>query len=590
MLAATLAYLLSLSCPAESAINILEKSKRLYQAEKYDSTIIVLRNYLRKNGKDAKTEHLVPLLVEALVRKGEFTAVHRLSSMYRTRFPQATYIPRMWYVEGVAFAKEEKFPQAVNAFSAALNAGISKTLDSLIISNTEKIGKYMATDEFTELASQNLNEQVGEIVRFYEISKLVAIGQFAKAENSAETFRQRFPRSRYGNDLSRMMGQAKEAQKQIIQIGILAPVSGEEEEIGKKIVLGAQLAIAQLQPQNGQSIKTVVMDTRGNMIATVQKTRELLDQHKISIIIGPVLSQTATVAAAMLMNRPAVMISPTATDEGIAEISDNIFQMNVTIGVLGRRIARYAIDNLSIKEFVILAPQTPYGRILAESFKDEVKNRQSEIITEEYYKEGVNDYRENFQNIRKKLLMRHLERLAIERGTDFSGTISRRDSILYADSTLGVGGLFIPGDAEDIVMLAPQVMFNRVRTQLLGSSGWHQQKVITDGKKYVTNAVVSTSFEVDQAVRDWTDFVKLYKLKYNGEPDRTAALGYDAAALVMKAIQETGSDDPERIKKALTQTSRYQGLSGMISFEEGRRANSESAIYKISADGFVRLQ
>ena len=326
------------------------------------------------------------------------------------------------------------------------------------------------------------------------------------------------------------------------------------------------------------------------MISAVEKTKELLDQHKVSVFVGPVLSQTATVTAAMLMNRPAVMISPTATDEGIADIGDNIFQMNVTIGVLGRKIARYAIENLSIKDFVIMAPETQYGHLLAASFKDEVQKHNLEIVAEEYFEEGANDYRENFLNIRHKLLIRHFEKLAVEKGTDFNGEITHRDSLLYADSTFSVGGFFMPADAEDIVMLAPQVMFHRIRTQLLGSSGWYQKKVITDGRKYVTNAVISTSFEPDPASQDWIDFVKAYKSRYNAEPDRIAALGYDAAALVMNAIKEAGSDDPVRVREILARTNRYKGLSGIISFEDGRRTNCETAVYKISAADFVRVQ
>ena len=58
----------------------------------------------------------------------------------------------------------------------------------------------------------------------------------------------------------------------------------------------------------------------------------------------------------------------------------------------------------------------------------------------------------------------------------------------------------------------------------------------------------------------------------------------------MKSIRKTGGDDPGRIQEVLSRVNRYQGLSGVISFEKGRRANNESAVYKISEDGFVRVQ
>ncbi|MBN1760871.1 MAG: ABC transporter substrate-binding protein [Chitinispirillaceae bacterium] len=572
------------------ATTTLDRSIRLYQEGKYDSTITVIRNYLRRSGQKEQSEQLVPLVTEALVRQGEYVSAHRLFSMFRIRYPQSPFIARLWYVEGVALAREEKFAEAITAFSMALTIGVSPELESLVIENTRKICPRLANEEFMELSSRDLDGRLLEIVKFYEVEQLISIGQFGKAQSSADEFRTRFPRSRYFSSLRDLMDRAREAQKSTTQIGILAPVSGDEAEIGKRVVQGVQLAIAELQPPGGQTVKSVILDTRGSMIATAKKTKELLDEHKVSLVVGPVLSQTATVTAAMLIDKPAVMISPTATDEGIADIGNNIFQMNVTIGVLGRKIARYAIENLAIKEFVIMAPQTPYGEILARSFKEELAKRNLDVVAEEYFEEGANDYREQFNRIRHKLLVRHLERVAIERGTDFKGTISRRDSILYLDSTLAVGGFFMPADAEDVVMLAPQVIFHRIRTQLLGSSGWHQEKVIKDGKRYVLNTMISTSFDLDQNRKEWQTFAKNYKSRFNSEPDRIAALGYDAAAMIMKAIRETGSDNPDRIRDVLSKTTRYQGLSGVVSFEPDRHANSESAVYKITNDGFVRVQ
>ncbi len=516
-------------------------------------------------------------------------SARRLFSMFRLKYPQSPFIPRLWYLEGIALAKEEKYPEAVSAFSMAHRSGVSPRLDSLIIVNTEKICIHMALEEFTELEKRDIDRDLLEVVRFYEIGKFVSLGYFIKAQSSAEEFKKTYPKSRYIPELRDLLLRADQAQKKTIQIGLLAPVSGEEEEVGRQVVQGAQLAISRLQPFNGQTVKCVVLDTRGNMIITAQKTKELLDQHKVSVIIGPVLSQTATVTAAMLLEKPTVMISPTATEEGISDMGNNIFQMNVTLGVLGRRIARYAVENLSIRDFAILAPQSAYGKILAENFKNELKKNNLDLVAEEYYQEGANDFREPIQNIRNKLLLRHFERLSVEQSSNFRGVITRRDSILYSDSTMEVGGLFIPGEADDIVMLAPQIVFHRIRTQILGSSGWHNQKVIKEGKRYVVNAVFSTSFDLDPNRKEWTEFVKIYKSRYNAEADRVSALGYDAAALIMKAIRECNGDNPSCIREILTNTARYEGLSGIISFEEGRRANSECAVYKVTEGGFVRI-
>lgn len=582
--------LMAVQQPAYGSTAILDKSVKLYSEGKYDSTILVVRKYLRTYGKDALSERLVPLVTEALVRRGDYRSAQRLITMYRIKFTNSPFLPRLWYIEGVILAKEEKYPSAIAAFSMAMKQGVTPLIDSLIFRNTEKIGKHLTSEEFTQLSQRSIHNDLQEILRYYEIEKLVSLGQFVMAQSRADDFRADYPRSRYDGALRTLASRAKEGQKGVIQIGLLAPVSGNEGEIGKSVVQGAQLAIERLQPQNGQVVKSIVLDTKGNMIETARKTSELLNQHKVSLIVGPVLSQTATVTAAMLVGKKAIMLSPTATDEGIADLSQNCYQMNVTIGVLGRKIARYAIENLAIKDFAIMAPRTAYGEILANSFKDELLKRNVELVAEVYFEEGGNDFTAQFKGLRSKLLARHLERLTADRGVEFSGVVSRSDSIRYLDSTLSVGGLFIPADADDVVMLAPQVFFNRIKTQMLGSNGWHTQKVIDDGKRYVGNAMIATSFDVDESGKVWLDFKKAYKNRYNTDPDRIAALGYDAAALIMRAVRESGGDDPEKVGEQLLKTDKYSGLSGVVTFDRTSRANSEAAVYKITESGFVRVQ
>ncbi len=566
-----------------------DKAVELYKQGKYDSTIAVGRSYLKKYGKNPESEKMVPLIIEALIRKEKYASAYRLFSMFRQKFPQSVFLPRLYYVTGIGLAKEEKYQQAITSFSSALEAGVSKTIDSLILSNTEKICKQLTSNEFEILSTMPLNMKILEVIKFNEIANFSAIGQFTKAQNYAEEFRNVYPRSVYDSKIRELISLAQQKQRGVVQIGVLVPISGDEAEIGKSVYQGVQLAVDQANQMNGLTAKTIVLDTKGNMVETVRRTRELVEDHRVPVIIGPVLSHTATVSAAMLMDKQTVMISPTATDDGISTLGKNIYQMNVTLGVLGKKVARYAAENLNIDDYAILAPNNAYGKILAESFKAEIQKRNLELVFEDYYEEGSNDFSAHFLNLRTKLLERHLEKIALEKGLDYKGGISRSDSLKYLDSTLAVGGLFIPGDADDIVMLAPQVYFHRIRTQMLGSNGWHNPKVIKDGKRYIANTIISTSFELNQNQKMWLDFKSAYKSRFNAEPDRISALGYDAAALVMKALASAGND-PSKINENLRKTQNYQGLSGLISFDSVTGENTEASILKVTEEGFLRVQ
>jgi ABC-type branched-subunit amino acid transport system substrate-binding protein len=568
-----------------------DKAVAHYKAGRYDSTIFVIKDFLRLKGKDPEAEKLVPLINEAYVRKNDYASARRLFTMYRQKYSNSAFMPRMWYLEGVCNAKQSYFVDAIVAFSNAQNGGVSGSLDSLIIAGTESMCNQMSTDEFTKVLESDINSQIGEIVRYYEIVKLTSMGQYGKAQIQADAFRSSYPRSKYDVSVKETVTNAKKEEKSTVQVGILAPVSGEQADIGKNVVQGIQLAIDMNNSVGNQAIKSILLDTKGSMIENARQTKEFLSVHKVPVIIGPVLSQNAIVSAAAVMEKNAVMLTPTATEDGIADLGSNIFQMNVSIGTLGRKVASYAIQNLNMKEFAILAPKTEYGMILANSFKEELKKQNAELVSEIYFEEGANDYTAQFAELRTKLLKRYLEKQAIEKGTEFKGRISKADSIRYTDTTLAVSGLFIPAEADDIVMLAPQVNFNRIKTQILGSNGWQSKKVIQDGGSYVQGAVISANVETDLNSAEWQDFKIKYRQRYNSDPDRICALGYDAANLIINAIKAAGgSDSKEKIIDALLKVKGYRGLSGTISFDQGNGANSEAAILKITANGFVRVQ
>ena len=182
-----------------------------------------------------------------------------------------------------------------------------------------------------------LNMKLLEVVKFHEIANFSLMGQFTKAQNYAEEFRNMYPRSVYDSKIRELISLAQQKQRGVVQIGVLVPISGDEAEIGKSIYQGVQLAVDQANQMNGITAKAIVLDTKGNMVETVRRTRELVDDHRVPVIIGPVLSHTATVSAAMLMGKQTIMISPTATDDGISALGKNIYQMNVTLGVLGKK-------------------------------------------------------------------------------------------------------------------------------------------------------------------------------------------------------------------------------------------------------------
>ena len=539
----------------------------------------------------------MPLLIESSIRENDYALGGRLFQIYLKRFPASAFMPRLWYFDGIFLAKNENYNAALAAFSNALSGGVGDGLDTLSLANVQKIcEKVLTADELDALIPRSdLHPRIVEVLAYFEIVKLFDGGQLVRAREKAERYLKTYERAPHAASVKEYLNRAGDQQRGQVQIGLLIPLSGYDADIGKQIVTGAQLAFDSYAAASGAKLNLVMCDTRGNMIETAKKTKELLNEHHVPIILGPVLSQNAVVAASILMEKDVVMLSPTANDDGIAEMGPNIFQMNVTLGTLGAKIARYAMDNLNIRDFAIIGPSTDYASALASGFRKEVEKSGREIVLEENYDEGTKDFKVQFDNLKTKLVMRKQQRTAVEKSLAGDAQPSPKTDpklVAAADSGYEIGGIFLPAESEDVVMLAPQVAYHRIKTQLLGSTGWHNQKTIVDGKEYVNNALFSSNLQAGlPETKEWQDFRALYRSRFGSDPDRVAALGYDAAALISVALKEAGSSaSASQIQQALASIKNYKGASGPISFDPEKRINTEASIIKIKDKQFIRVQ
>jgi branched-chain amino acid transport system substrate-binding protein len=81
------------------------------------------------------------------------------------------------------------------------------------------------------------------------------------------------------------------AQSAPIRIGFLAPLTGPFAQIGKDMVNGNQLYLAEIGGQvAGRKIEMIVEDDEGNPATALNKSRKLVEQDKVSILTGGMLA------------------------------------------------------------------------------------------------------------------------------------------------------------------------------------------------------------------------------------------------------------------------------------------------------------
>jgi branched-chain amino acid transport system substrate-binding protein len=91
----------------------------------------------------------------------------------------------------------------------------------------------------------------------------------------------------------------------------------------------------------------------------------------------------------------------------------------------------------------------------------------------------------------------------------------------------------------------------------------------------------SNQFSAGDPNPDVQEFGKVYREKFGSFPDNFAALGYDAARVVLDAIQRAGSTNSTAIREAIGQTKDFPGVSGKITIDSHRNASKPAVIMAI---------
>ena len=357
---------------------------------------------------------------------------------------------------------------------------------------------------------------------------------------------------------------------------VLAPLSGDFAEFGAAAIQGVILAHEKAGLQGKVNLR--VADTRADAAQALLRTQQAINQDSVVAVIGPIMSAPAATVGAWLgsnfQNIP--MLTPTATDDGIAKMGPNIFQVNITMDNLAKSIADFATKCLDIREFAILSPLGGYGASMSQSFTQAVERRGASIVAFRNYEEGRPDYKTEFSLLRDVRFKQLNRRRNIGKGASDPDAVNAKERKSYMqDSTFNIPGIFIPAtNPGDAGLMAGQVAFNKISGVLLGASGWYGRELLIQGKRQVDSSYFSVpAMDMDGNNDNLKKFVSSFKERWGEEPgeDKVSGLSYDAANIVFTSLAKK----PNSLTNAINNTGNFHGVYGEIKFKRGMNTNTK---------------
>lgn len=340
-------------------------------------------------------------------------------------------------------------------------------------------------------------------------------------------------------------GASKGADGDTIKVGGLLEMTGGSASFGISGKNGIDLALKKINEKGvlgGKKLSLVVADTKSEASEATNGMQKLISQDKVVAVIGPNQSSAVIASGAINNGAKVVDITPMGTNPDVTvdpktkQVKPYSFRTCFIDPFQGTVMASFASNELKVKRAAIYIDNTSdYAKGLAQFFKENFVKNGGQVVIEEAY---------------------------LQKDTDFKSTLTK---IKAAKPDF----IYIPGYYQEVGLIVKQAREMGITVPMAGGDGWDSAKLPEiAGKAALENTFFSSLYSPDDTSDLNKEFVAEYKKAYNTNPDVFAALAYDSALLVAKAIEDAGSADPAKIGEAMAKIKGFKGVSGEVTFNE----------------------
>lgn len=391
----------------------------------------------------------------------------------------------------------------------------------------------------------------------------------------------------YTNFKNAFFGDKKVATERTIKIGVFEPMSGKNKTEGNEEVMGIELAHDLYPEVCGKKVELVYGDNKSDIYTGETVIQELISANSPSVILGS-YGETLTLIAgkyAKANNIPAITIS--STNPLVTANNEYYFSATYSETRQGDALADFAYTSQKLEKVAAVKADSD----------------DSAIATIKRFTNRFKNLTGNTGGVTANLTLP-------KDSSDYS-------SIIQALRSSGAQAVFLavsPSIATDFMKQAKKAGLTNVL--YLGTRAWNDDAFIKFLQK---NPQFEVAFPTEEGQNSETatseTFLNAYKSFYgeNAEPSERTAVAFDAYCLALDAIKrayaevqaedsdkiianaateaegraakeawqtamDTGIPTGTQIRKALSETTNFQGASGVINYAGKNEATKSITI------------
>lgn len=330
------------------------------------------------------------------------------------------------------------------------------------------------------------------------------------------------------------------AEKEVIKIGAILPLTGPAAWIGEQQREGIELAVKEINQNggaNGRPLQIIFEDSQGSPKEGVSAfNRILFEDPNIPAIFTSVSSVTnALIPLANEKNVNLVLVAVTLPNiveksKWIARFTPDDYDQIVFL-------TKFLAEKFSdIKKIAISYINDDYGIEAKEVFK---KQFQGEIILKEAYSPTQTDFRDSLTKLKN----------------------SKADAVFIVGYTQAMPALL--KQMKEMAIELPKFSLLPASFPPIIKAGGEAMEGV-----YCTNVTIKGEFKIK------------FESSYGKAPGVFGALNYDATKVLAKVIEENGLS-ASSIREGLRKIKDYPGVSGNITVKENGDVDYELGIVQI---------
>jgi len=351
----------------------------------------------------------------------------------------------------------------------------------------------------------------------------------------------------------------QQAEEDVIKIGFFGALSGDQAVWGQADRDGLVFTVEQINEAGGilgKPVELVVYDDKGDQLEAVNVVKRLINEDKVSAIIGCNSSGRNIAVAPVAEEGKVPIISTFATNPRVTvpeegKLMKYTFRVCFIDPYSGDVTAKFAWNDLNAKRAAVLYEiSSDYSVGVRDFFKQSWEELGGEIVADEAFKTGDVDFRAQLTTIKE------------------------------ADPDV----IVMPFLYKEVALSAKQARDLGIEATMLGGDGWPSSALLEMAADAVEGSYFINHADVDAPhVQEWR---AQYEERFGKDIEINSLMSHDAMLMVKAAIEEANSTDPEAIRDALETLEGVEGFSGTITIDpETHNPKGKAAVIIEIKDG-----